>query len=41
MASCQILGCKNCKEHPNRSTNNGDMAELAKRPVNDRDEMGL
>ena len=27
----QILGDKNCKEHTNRSTNNGDVDERAKR----------
>ena len=27
---------QNRKEPPNRSTNNGDMAETAKRPVSDR-----
>ena len=26
---------QNCKEYPNRSTNNGDMAEKAKRPVSE------
>ena len=26
---------QNCKERPNQSTNKGDMAEIAKRPVSD------
>ncbi len=31
------LNCKwkNCIERPNQSNNNGDMAEIAKRPVSD------
>ena len=33
MASLSNSSGKNRKETPNRTTNNGDMAETAKRPV--------
>ena len=35
MASSSNSSLKNRKEYPDRSTNNGDMAEIAKRPVSD------
>ena len=35
MASLSNSRWLNSKERPNSSTNNGDMAEIAKRPLND------
>ena len=35
MASVSNCRCPTRKERPNLSTNNGDMAEIAKRPVSD------
>ncbi len=35
MASTSNSRWQTCKERPNEPTNNGDMAERAKRPVND------
>ncbi len=33
MASLSNTVWNNCKERPNRSTNNGDIDDIAKRPV--------
>ncbi len=35
MALLSNYMCQNRKERPNRSTNNGDMAETATRPVSE------